>query len=69
MTTHIIDKENTKNALRKINSLLQQTDEIITKVNKDEQWDYCTDDQLARLINETDHILTNIKSQVFEQKH
>lgn len=50
MAKHIIDKDNTLKALGSINTLLSQSLQVIKKVNEDEQWDFCTDDVLARIV-------------------
>lgn len=68
MAGHIIDKDNTLKALRSINSLLSQSLEIIKKVNEDEQWDFCTDDELARKVNETERLAKEISDVVFQKK-
>ena len=68
MAGHIIDKDNTLKALDKINSLLSQSLQIIKKVNEDEQWDYCTDDKLARIVNTTERLLKDISNIVFQNR-
>ena len=68
MAGHIIDKDNTLKALDKINSLLSQSLQIIKKVNEDEQWDYCTDDKLARIVNITERLSKDISDIVFQNR-
>lgn len=68
MAGHIIDKDNTLKALGSINSLLSQSLQIIKKVNEDEQWDYCTDDQLARTVNTTERLAKEISDIVFQNR-
>ena len=68
MAGHIIDKDNTLKALDKINSLLSQSLQIIKKVNEDEQWDYCTDDKLARIVNKTERLSKDISDIVFQNR-
>lgn len=68
MAGHIIDKDNTLKALGSINSLLSQSLQIIKKVNEDEQWDYCTDDQLARTVNITERLAKEISDIVFQNR-
>lgn len=59
MAKYIIDKDNTLKALGK--SL-----QIIKKVNEDEQWDFCTDDVLARRVNDAERLIKEIPDIVFQ---
>ena len=68
MAGHIIDKDNTVKALDKMNSVLSQSLQIIKKVNEDEQWDYCTDDKLARTVNTTERLSKDISDIVFQNR-
>ena len=68
MAKHIIDKDNTLKALESINTLLSQSLQIIKKVNEDEQWDFCTDDVLARRVNDTERLIKEISDVVFRNK-
>lgn len=68
MAGHIIDKDNTLKALQSVNTLLAQSLEVIQKVNEDEQWDFCTDDRLARIINETERLTKEISDTVYQEK-
>ena len=68
MAGHIIDKDNTLKALGSINSLLSQSLQIIKKVNEDEQWDYCTDDKLARTVNTMERLVKEISDIVFQNR-
>lgn len=54
MTKHVIDKYNALKALGNINTLLSQSYQLIKRVNEDEQWDFCTDDILARRVNDAE---------------
>ena len=67
MAGHIIDKDNTLKALGSINSLLGQSLMIIKKVNEDEQWDYCTDNQLADKVSTTERLVKEISQIVFQE--
>ena len=66
MAKHIIDKDNTLKALGSINTLLSQSLQIIKKVNEDEQWDFCTDDVLARRVNDAERLIKEISDVVFQ---
>lgn len=68
MAKHIIDKDNTLKALGSINTLLSQSLQIIKKVNKDEQWDFCTDDVLARRVNDAERLIKEISDIVFQNE-
>ena len=68
MAKHIIDKDNTLKALGSINTLLSQSLQIIKKVNEDEQWDFCTDDVLARRVNDTERLIKEISDVVFQNE-
>lgn len=68
MAGHIIDKDNTLQALGKINSLLEQSLEIIKMVNEDEQWDFCTSSELAYKVRTADNFIKEISKIVFESK-
>ena len=67
MAGHIIDKNNTLRALRSINSLLGQSLMIIKKVNEDEQWDFCTDSQLADKVSTAEKLIKDISKIVFQE--
>lgn len=67
MAGHIIDKDNTLKALGSINSLLGQSLMIIKKVNEDEQWDFCTDSQLADKVNTAERLVKEISKIVFQE--
>ena len=54
-------------ALGSINTLLSQSLEIIKNVNEDEQWDFCTDDILARRINDSERLIKEISDIVFQK--
>lgn len=69
MAKHIIDKDNTLKALGSINTLLSQSLQIVKMVNKDEQWDFCTDDVLARRVNEAERLIKEISDVVFQNKN
>jgi phosphoribosyl-ATP pyrophosphohydrolase len=68
MAKHIIDKDNTLKALGSINTLLSQSLQIIKKVNEDEQWDFCTDDVLARRVNDAERLIKEISDVVFQNE-
>lgn len=68
MAKHIIDKDNTLKALGNINTLLSQSLQIIKKVNEDEQWDFCTDDVLARRVNDAERLIKQISDVVFQNE-
>lgn len=42
---------------------------MIKKVNEDEQWDFCTDDRLARIINDTEKLTKEISKIVYRKKY
>lgn len=67
MAGHIIDKDNTLKALGSINSLLGQALMIIKKVNEDEQWDFCTDNQLADKVSTAERLVKEISKIVFQE--
>lgn len=67
MAGHIIDKDNTLKALGSINSLLGQSLMIIKKVNEDEQWDFCTDSQLADKVSTAERLVKEISKIVFQE--
>ena len=67
MAGHIIDKDNTLKALGSINSLLGQSLMIIKKVNEDEQWDFCTDSQLADKVSMAERLIKDISKIVFQE--
>ena len=60
MAGHIIDKDNTTKALQSVNRLLSQSLEVIKKVNEDEQWNFCTDDRLAHIVNDTERLTKEV---------
>lgn len=64
----VIEKDNTLKALGSINTLLSQSLAIIKNVNEDEQWDFCTDDILARRINDSERLIKEISDIVFQKK-
>lgn len=68
MAGHIIDKENTRHTLGKINSLLAQSLNIIRDVNKDEQWDFCTDAKLSEEVATSERLIKSISDIVFQTK-
>lgn len=68
MAGHIIDKDNTTKALQSVNRLLSQSLEVIKKVNEDEQWDFCTDDRLAHIVNDTERLTKEISKIVYKKK-
>lgn len=68
MAKHIIEKDNTLKALGSINTLLSQSLEILKMVNEDEQWDFCTDDVLARRVNEAERLVKEISDVVFQRE-
>ena len=68
MSGHIIDKENTINALMKINSLLGQALMKIREINEDEQFDFCTNAKLAEEVCKTEAITKEISNIVFQKK-
>lgn len=68
MTGHVIDKQNTINTLMKINSLLSETLMKIKEINKDEQFDFCTDNKLAEEVCKTETITKEISDIVFQKK-
>lgn len=68
MAKHIIDKDNTLKALGSINTLLSQSLQIIKKVNEDEQWDFCTDNVLARQVNDAERLIKEISDVVFQNE-
>ena len=67
MAGHIIDKDNTLKALGSINSLLGQSLMVIKKVNEDEQWDFCTDSQLADKVSTAERLIKEISKIVFQE--
>lgn len=68
MTKHFIDKYNALKALGNINTLLSQSLQLIKRVNEDEQWDFCTDDILARRVNDAERLLKEVSDVVFQNK-
>lgn len=68
MAKHIIEKDNTLKALGSINTLLSQSLDILKMVNEDEQWDFCTDDVLARRVNEAERLVKEISDVVFQRE-
>lgn len=68
MTKHVINKYNALKALRNINTLLSQSLQLIKRVNEDEQWDFCTDDILARRVNDAERLLKEVSDVVFQNK-
>lgn len=68
MAGHIIDKDNTTKALQSVNRLLSQSLEVIKKVNEDEQWDFCTDDRLTHIVNDTERLTKEISKIVYKKK-
>lgn len=68
MTKHVIDKYNALKALGNINTLLSQSLQLIKRVNEDEQWDFCTDDILARRVNDAERLLKEVSDVVFQNK-
>ena len=67
MAGHIIDKDNTINALGKINSLLAQSLMKIKEINKDEQFDFCTSNRLAEEVATAERIIKDISKIVFQE--
>lgn len=68
MTKHVIDKYNALKALGNINTLLSQSLQLIKRVNEDEQWDFCSDDILARRVNDAERLLKEVSDVVFQNK-
>ena len=68
MTKHVIDKYNALKALGNINTLLSQSLQLIKRVNEDEQWDFCTDDILARRVNDAERLIKEVSDVVFQNK-
>lgn len=68
MTKHVINKYNALKALGNINTLLSQSLQLIKRVNEDEQWDFCTDDILARRVNDAERLLKEVSDVVFQNK-
>lgn len=67
MSKHIIDKDNTRKTLKSVNALLSQSIEVIKNVNKDKQWDFCTDDTLARIVTDTERLSKELSDIVFQK--
>ena len=42
--------------------------DILKMVNEDEQWDFCTDDVLARRANEAERLVKEISDVVFQRE-
>ena len=61
-------KYNALKALGNINTLLSQSLQLIKKVNEDEQWDFCTDDILARRVNDAERLIKEVSDVVFQNK-
>lgn len=68
MTKHVINKYNALKALGNINTLLSQSLQLIKRVNEDEQWDFCTDDILARRVNDAERLIKEVSDVVFQNK-
>ena len=68
MTKHVIDKYNALKALGNINTLLSRSLQLIKRVNEDEQWDFCTDDILARRVNDAERLIKEVSDVVFQNK-
>ena len=66
ITTLYKRDDDTLKALGSINTLLSQSLQIIKKVNEDEQWDFCTDDVLARRVNDAERLIKEISDVVFQ---
>lgn len=67
MPGHVIDKDNTIKALGKINSLLEQSLTKIKEINKDEQFDSCTNVKLAEEVNKAEFLVKEISGIVFKK--
>lgn len=67
MAGHIIDKENTINALGSINRLLGQSLMKIKEINQDEQFDFCTNSKLAEEVCKAESLIKEISDIVFQK--
>ena len=65
---HVIDKDNVRHSLSSINSLLSQAVIIAKQVNKDEQWDYCTDNVLAERVSTAEKLTKELSDIVFQKR-
>lgn len=68
MAGHIIDKSNTIQALGSINSLLGQSLQKIKEINEDEQFDFCTNSELAERVSKAESLIKEISDIVFQKK-
>lgn len=68
MPGHVIDKDNTIKAFGKINSLLEQSLMKIKEINKDEQFDSCTNVKLAEEANKAELLTKEISGIVFKKE-
>ena len=65
---HVIDKDKVRHSLSSINSLLSQAVIIAKQVNKDEQWDFCTDNVLAERVSIAEKLTKELSDIVFQKR-